>query len=101
MQTFLATEPVIDAVDDIITACHVEPDERLAVAEAIDGFVNAVHVHVEEMGDPVASWPPMSTMLVLELELLDHDEDGPARAGAVKLVRDTLSARRAWRASQN
>lgn len=103
MNTFLATAPVIEAVDNIIDACHVEPDERLAVAEAIDEFVEAMVIQVEEIGEPATSWPPLSTMMALEVEVLDEPDDELAvdRAAAVKLVRDTLVARRAWRASQN
>ena len=102
MSTYLASDDVLEAVDDMIDALHVEPDEREAFAIAGDAFIDTMHRHVEELGDPVTSWPPLATMVCLEVELMIVDEDrGPDRAAAVKCVRDFLTARQAWRAQWN
>ncbi len=77
MNEFLATSDVVESIDDIIEALHVEPDERLAFAEAADYFVGVMAARVDEMGDPITHWPPLATLCVLEVELLDDEVTAP------------------------
>ena len=64
MKTYLATDDVLDAIDALIEALQVEPDERVAFAEASNHFLTAMAKWTEE--NERQDWPPLATLVALE-----------------------------------
>jgi hypothetical protein len=103
MKTFLATDDVLEAIDEVIEALQVEPDERAAFGEAAQKFLGVMAEW--SVKHDRTDWPPLSTLVALEHELLSNaaeaDDEWIHRAAAVKTVRDHIIWTRAERASMN
>lgn len=102
MKTYLATDDVVNAVDAVIEALHVEPDERVAFGEASQDFLNVMQQWSIE--NDRQDWPPLSTLVALETELLDFGNASDLdidRAAAVSTVRDYLVQAKADQAKLN
>jgi hypothetical protein len=68
MVTTHINDDVLDAVDALIEAFEVEPDERPAVAEAGRHFTQAMMQWAIETDRQ--DWQPLAVMAALEMEML-------------------------------
>jgi hypothetical protein len=103
MKTYLATDDVIEAVDDVVDACQVKPDERAAFAEAGRHFVRVMREWSIE--NERQDWPALAVLVALEQELvgnaIEDDDEWINRAAAVRTVRDYYTQARAEKAKMN
>jgi hypothetical protein len=101
MKTYLATDDVIEAVDDVVDACQVKPDERAAFAEAGRHFVRVMREWSIE--NERQDWPALAVLVALEQELVGNaiEDDEWICAAAVRTVRDYYTQARAEKAKMN
>jgi len=86
------------ALDPVIAATQVEPDERQAFGIAAKQFMNDYRTELERHG---IDWPPLPALVALEQFMrLEQDLDTWYPA-AVATIRQYLTAARAQEASLN
>ena len=101
--TDLITDDIIDAIDNMIAALQVEPDERAAFAQASRAFIGVMAGW--SAAHDRADWPPVATLVALEQELLaratEPDDAWIDRTAAVRTLRDTIAWARGEQARLN